>query len=158
MCSSTRFIHYTKVFKMFNASILELENQIQYHQEQQELAEQELDRLKMVSAFAEDATDKVSEALEHIDEKYISVFKEHLLSLFTTEASVKEKVAPQEIIEEVEEKLITEVDRTEVPKKFYYELTGRPDLRPPTYEDLSLFCYFREEFNLTSTQNQDFLS
>ena len=44
---------------MFKASILELENQIQYHNEQCQLAEQELDRLKIVSAFACEATDKV---------------------------------------------------------------------------------------------------
>ena len=103
---------------MFNASILELENQIQYHQEQCQLAtlrleeaEQELDRVKLASAFAEDATDKVEEALEHIDEKYLSIFKEHLLSLFTTETLVNEEVAPQEIIEEVQQPQTSNIEK-----------------------------------------------
>ena len=82
---------------MFKASILELENQIQYHNEQCQLAEQELDRLKIVSAFACEATDKVSEALEHIDKKYISVFKKHLLSLFSNQSTqyIEERNDPQ---------------------------------------------------------------
>ncbi len=71
---------------MFNASISELQSQISYYQEQCQLAEQELDRLKMTEAFAEDAASKVEEALEHIDPKYLDVFKEHLLALFPTEA------------------------------------------------------------------------
>lgn len=73
---------------MFNASILELQSQIQYHQQQQELAEQELDRLKMTQAFAEEVANKVEEALKHIDPKYLDVFREHLLSLFPTQTPV----------------------------------------------------------------------
>ncbi len=73
---------------MFNPSILELQSQIQYHQQQQELAEQELDRLKMTQAFAEEAANKVEEALEHIAPKYLDVFREHLLSLFLTQTPV----------------------------------------------------------------------
>ena len=95
---------------MFQASILELQSQIQYHQQQIEEQEQKLDRLKMVSAFAEDATEKVVDALEHIEPKYLDVFKDHLLALFPPETPVyleekvkEEEEVPQEIIEEVEE-------------------------------------------------------
>ena len=131
---------------MFNPSILELESQIQYHQEQQELAEQELDRLKMTQAFAEDAADKVEDALEHIDPKYIDVFKEHLLALFPTEAPLSSEMeAPVYLEEKAEENIevidSTAVEETKPQKEFgslsYYELTGKPDTRPDTYEDLA---------------------
>lgn len=125
---------------MFNPSILELESQIQYHQEQQELAEQELDRLKMTQAFAEDAAEKVEDALEHIDPKYIDVFKEHLLALFPTEAPLSSEMeAPVYLEEKVEEVIKSQEVKKE--KEFgslsYYELTGKPDTRPDTYEDLA---------------------
>ena len=81
---------------MFHPSILELESQIQYHQEQQELAEQELDRLKMTQAFAEDAAAKVEDALEHIEPKYLDVFKEHLLSLFPKETPIYPEESSEE--------------------------------------------------------------
>ena len=117
---------------MFNPSILELESQIHYHQEQQELAEQELDRLKMTQAFAEDAAEKVEDALEHIDPKYIDVFKEHLLALFPTEAPVYLEEKVEEVIEPQEEK-----PKKEFGPFSYHELRGKPDLRPDTFEDLA---------------------
>ncbi|MEM8719009.1 MAG: hypothetical protein AAGE84_06825 [Cyanobacteria bacterium P01_G01_bin.39] len=125
---------------MFNPSILELESQIQYHQEQQELAEQELDRLKMTQAFAEDAAEKIEDALEHIDPKYIDIFKEHLLTLFPTEAPLSSEMeAPVYLEEKVEE--VIEPQEEKPKKEFdplsYYELTGKPDLRPDTFEDLA---------------------
>ena len=125
---------------MFNPSILELESQIQYHQEQQELAEQELDRLKMTQAFAEDAAEKVEDALEHIDPKYLDVFKEHLLALFPTETPVYLEEKVEEVIEPPS---LTQEEPQEVKKEkefgslSYHELTGRPDLRPDTYEDIA---------------------
>ena len=123
---------------MFNPSILELESQIQYHQEQQELAEQELDRLKMTQAFTEDAAEKVEDALEHIDPKYIDVFKEHLLALFPTEAPIYLEEKAEENIGVIDS---TAVEETKPQKEFgplsYYELTGKPDTRPDTYEDLA---------------------
>ena len=148
---------------MFNASILELQSQIQYHQEQQELAEQELDRLKMTEAFAEDAAAKVEDALEHIEPKYLDVFKEHLLALFPTEAPVylEESSEEEDDIEYMDDsnpdyksiEQIQEEDPDTVvavfhskehlksqgikPEKSYYELTGRRDLRPTKYEDLA---------------------
>ena len=139
---------------MFNPSILELESQIQYHQEQQELAEQELDRLKMTQAFAEDAAEKVEDALEHIDPKYIDVFKEHLLALFPTEAPLSSEMEAPVYSEEKAEENIEVIDstaslrleeaaveETKPQKEFgplsYYELTGKPDTRPDTYEDLA---------------------
>lgn len=164
---------------MFNPSILELQSQINYYQEQQELAEQELDRLKMTEAFAEDAAAKVEEALEHIDPKYLDVFKEHLLALFPTEApsysrrleapvyleesSEKEddieymddsnpdyksieqiqEEDPDTVVavfhskEHLKSKGITPLTKEVKPEKSYYELTGRRDLRPTTYEDLA---------------------
>ena len=163
---------------MFNASILELQSQIQYHQEQQELAEQELDRLKMTEAFAEDAADKVEEALEHIEPKYLEVFKDYLLSLFPTEApsynrrleapvyleefseeddieymdgshpdykSIEQiqEEEPDSVVavfhskEHLKSKGITPLMKEVKPEKSYYELTGRPDVRPTTYEDIT---------------------
>ena len=164
---------------MFSSSILELESQIQYHQEQQELAELELDRLKMTEAFAEDAAAKVEDALEHIDPKYLDVFREHLLSLFPTEAPsynrrleapvyLEESSEEEDDIEYMDDsnpdyksieqlqeedpdtvvavfhskehlksKGITPLTKEVKPEKSYYELTGKPDLRPTTYEDLA---------------------
>ena len=149
---------------MFNASILELQSQISYYQEQCKLAEQELVRLKMTEAFAEDAATKVSEALEHIDSKYLDVFKEHLLSLFPTEAPVYLEEKVEEDLDKIEylddsnpdyksiEQLQQEdpdtvvavfhseqhlKEQEEKSEKSYYELTGRPDLRPTTHEDLA---------------------
>ena len=124
---------------MFNPSILELESQIHYHQEQQELAEQELDRLKMTQAFAEDAAEKVEEALEHIDPKYVDVFREHLLSLFPLDTPHYLEV--QETNDYVDKINSHPIPKDKEEKEFghlsYYELTGRPDTRPDTYEDLA---------------------
>ena len=117
---------------MFHPSILELESQIQYHQEQCQLAEQELDRLKMTQAFAEDAAEKVEDALEHIDPKYVDVFREHLLALFPTEAPVYLEEKVEEVIESQEVKKEKEFGPIS-----YYELTGRPDVRPDAYEELA---------------------
>ncbi len=126
---------------MFNPSILELESQIQYHQEQQQLAEQELDRLKMTQAFAEDAAEKVEDALEHIDPKYVDVFKEHLLSLFPTEVPhyLEEKIETNDYVEKINSHPIpTKVkEEKEFGQLSYYELTGKPDTRPDTYKDLA---------------------
>lgn len=157
---------------MFSASINELQSQIQYHQEQQELAEQELDRLKMTEAFAEDAVEKVEEALEHIDPKYLEVFKEHLLSLFPKETLIYLEEKIEEDLDEIEyleegdpdyksieqlqqedpdtfvavfysEEQLKEQNikhsspKNEESKKSYFELTGRPDLRPTQYDDLA---------------------
>ena len=142
---------------MFNASILELQSQIHYYQQQIEESEQELDRLKMTEAFAEEAVAKVSEALEHVDEKYISVFKEHLLSMFPIEAPVylEETEGEDDIeymndshpdyksIEQIQEEepdniaVFHSEEQEEKKEKTYFELTGRPDLRPDTYEDLT---------------------
>ncbi len=117
---------------MFNPSILELQSQIHYYQEQCQLAEQELDRLKMTQAFAEEAASKVEEALEHIDPKYLDVFKEHLLSLFPTEAPVYLEEKVEEVVEPQEEK-----PEKEFGSLSYYELTGKPDTRPDTFTDLA---------------------
>ncbi len=132
---------------MFNASILELQSQIHYHQQQIEESEQELDRLKVTQAFAEDAAQKVEEALEHIDPKYIDVFREHLLSLFPVETpyyleeqetnDYVEKINSHPIPTKVEEEPVEEKKEKEFGPLSYYELTGKPDTRPSTFEDLA---------------------
>ena len=82
--------------------------------------------------------------------KYLWLFKEHILSMFSEqppaylEDKFEEDVEPLTEVRFSSER--SEDERgTDVPQeveevksdKSYYELTGRPDLRPTTYEDLA---------------------
>ena len=158
---------------MFHASILQIQEELNYHKTQQEKLEQELYILKSYEEFAGEAFDNVRDTIEQIeDPKCLELFKESLLSLFPEqpiylEEKVKEDLDdikytddsdpdyksieqlqdedPDNIAvfhseEHLESKGITPVTK-EVKKEFgplsYYELTGKPDTRPDTYEDLA---------------------
>ena len=129
---------------MFSASIQQLESQIRYHKEQCNLAQLELDGIQAAQAFADNAVEQVKETIDNLEPKYLDVFKEHLLNLFNNESasfvadeaptSLEVKQTSQEIIEKEEQ---TKETKKEFGSLSYYELTGKPDLRPPTYEDLA---------------------
>ena len=68
---------------MFHASILQIQEELHYHQQQQEKLEQELYTLKSYEEFAGEAFDSVRDTIEQIeDPKCLELFKESLLSLF----------------------------------------------------------------------------
>ena len=157
---------------MFHASILQIQEELHYHQQQQEKLEQELYVLKSYEEFAGEAFDNVRDTIEQIeDPKCLELFKESLLSLFRdTPIYLEEKAG--EYLDEIEYiddshpgyksiKQLQEEDpdtvvtvfrseeqlkkqnikhssaKNEESKKSYCELTGRPDVRPTTYEDMT---------------------
>ena len=120
---------------MFHASILQIQEELHYHQQQQEKLEQELYTLKSYEEFAGQAFDNVKDTIEQIeDPKCLELFKESLLSLFPDEAPIYLEEKVEDTSTEVEDSSSIEETPTE---KTYHELTGKPDLRPDTYEDLT---------------------
>ena len=69
-----------------NATLNNLEETKSYHQQQIDLLQEEIDRVKLSQAYGEEAVSSVEEAIENIDSKHLELLKEHLLSLFPTEA------------------------------------------------------------------------
>lgn len=68
---------------VFHDSILQIQEELNYHQQQQEKLEQELYKLKCYEESAAQAFDHVRETIEQIeDPKCLELFKESLLSLF----------------------------------------------------------------------------
>ena len=147
---------------MFNSSILQIQEELHYHQQQQEKLEQELYTLKSYEEFSSQAFDYVKETIEQIqDPKYLELFKEGLLSLFPIFPNkpiyLEESVETNDYVEKINSYPIPATSGEaeaatlrvgdgifpakqveEKKKKSYFELTGKPDLRPTTYEDLSV--------------------
>nr|MDJ0596964.1 hypothetical protein [Pleurocapsa sp. MO_226.B13] len=119
---------------MFHKSILQVQEELKYHKSQQEQLEQQLYALKSYEEFAAQAYDNVKETIEQIqDPKYLQLFKESLLSLFPTE----KPVYLEENIEVIDSPTVEEKKDKEFGSLSYYELTGKPDTRPDTYEDIA---------------------
>ncbi len=77
---------------MFHASILQIQEELHYHQQQQEKLEQQLYTLKSYEEFAGEAFDNVRDTIEQIeDPKCLELFKESLLSLFPEQPIYLEK-------------------------------------------------------------------
>lgn len=159
--------HETSVKSCFAASILQIQEELHYHQQQQEKLEQELYTLKSYEEFAGEAFDNVRDTIEQIeDPKCLELFKESLLSLFPEEPIYLEEEPDLDEIEYMDDshpdyKSIEQLQEedpdnivvfhseehlkskgiTPVKKEFgslsYYELKGVPDLRPDTFEDLA---------------------
>ncbi len=90
---------------MFHASILELQSQIHYHQEEAAKLEQELYTLKSYEEFAGEAFDLVRDTVENIeDPRCLELFKESLLSLFPEQPPIylEEKIQEEEDLDEIE--------------------------------------------------------
>jgi hypothetical protein len=88
---------------MFNASILQIQEELHYHQQQQEKLEQELYVLKSYEEFVGQAFDNVKETIEQIeDPKCLELFKESLLSLFPTDGLVYLEATESEDLDEIE--------------------------------------------------------
>ena len=128
---------------MFNETILELQSQIQYHTSQLSILEEELYKLKSYEEFSNQAYESVKETIEQIqDRKYIELFKENLLSLFPEVPIYLEEVAQEtnDYVEKINSypiPAVPEKKKKEFGPLSYHELTGKPDLRPDTYEDLA---------------------
>ena len=88
---------------MFHASILQIQEELHYHQQQQEKLEQELYTLKSYEEFAGEAFDNVRDTIEQIeDPKCLELFKESLLSLFPATYASQEVEAEEPIYLEEE--------------------------------------------------------
>ena len=139
---------------LFNPEFESIQADINYHEEQIAEAKERLDQIKVAQAYSDTAIASIEDCIQNIDPFYLPILRGHIESMFSSTHNElkevkKEKAplashlapsvraemeAPQEIIEE-------EVQAKETEKEFgslsYYELTGKPDLRPPTYEDLA---------------------
>ena len=165
---------------MFHKSILQVQEELKYHKNQQEKLEQQLYRLKSYEEFASQAYDNVKETIEQVqDPQYLELFKEGLLSLFPTQTPnylreeddieymddshpdyksieqlqeedpvniavfhSEEYLEEQAPLSSTQEKQgitphYTNEEQKESKTKTWAQLTGRPDLRPTTYEDIT---------------------
>ena len=122
-----------KVNQMLTNELNQLQEELQYHRNSIQELEERITEVKVYDGYATQATEAVEDAIKQIGMgKYLWLFKEHILSMFPEqpptylEDNVEEDInlVPQEV-EEIKS------------EKSYYELTGKPDLRPTTYEDLT---------------------
>ena len=136
---------------MLNKELTALQEELNYHRNSIQELEERIAEVKVYDGYAAQATEAVEDAIQQIGMgKYLWLFKEHILSMFPEqppaylEDKLEEDVEPlsevlgTDVPQEVEEVKLSSPSRIEIePEKSYYELTGRPDLRPTTYEDLA---------------------
>lgn len=114
---------------MLNKELTALQEELNYHRNSIQELEERIAEVKVYDGYAAQATEAVEDAIEQIGMgKYLWLFKEHILSMFPEQ--------PPAYLEEKINTVSPEVEEIK-PEKSYYELTGKPDLRPTTYEDLA---------------------
>ncbi len=115
---------------VFHDSILQIQEELNYHQQQQEKLEQELYKLKCYEESAAQAFDHVRETIEQIeDPKCLELFKESLLSLFPA------TYASQEV----------ETDDPIYLEEAVQDQTPAPDDRRAAHEPVSIVSITTEE-------------
>ena len=143
---------------MFQLEITSIQEDIAYHEKELELAKARLDNIEVATEYSTNALASIEDCLSHIEPSFLGILKDRIDQMFSdnskdgqegravlTTPGVPEPVGKQEVKEETpqeiieEEPLTKEVEKTE--KEFgplsYHELTGTPDLRPDTFEDLA---------------------
>lgn len=114
---------------MLNKELTALQEELNYHRNSIQELEERIAEVKVYDGYAAQATEAVEDAIEQIGMgKYLWLFKEHILSMFPEQ--------PPAYLEEKINTVSPELEEIK-PEKSYYELTGKPDLRPTTYEDLA---------------------
>ena len=109
---------------MLNKELTALQEELNYHRNSIQELEERIAEVKVYDGYAAQATEAVEDAIKQIGMgKYLWLFKEHILSMFPEQPPAY--IEDEDKVEEVK------------PKRSYYELTGKPDLRPTTYEDLA---------------------
>ena len=124
---------------LFNPEIQSIESDILYHETQIAEAQERLDQVKMSAAYSDTVISSLEDFLDNTDPFLYEVLRGHLNQMFdenklTLNNDFKEEVinkTPQEIIEKEEQ------PEKEFGPLSYYQLTGKPDTRPDTYEDLA---------------------
>ena len=118
---------------MLNKELTALQEELNYHRNSIQELEERIAEVKVYDGYAAQATEAVEDAIEQIGMgKYLWLFKEHILSMFPEQPPVY----LEDRVEEDKDTVSPEVEEIK-PEKSYYELTGKPDLRPTTYEDLA---------------------
>ena len=116
---------------MLNKELTALQEELNYHRNSIQELEERIAEVKVYDGYAAQATEAVEDAIEQIGVgKYLWLFKEHILSMFPQQP-------PAYLEDKVEEDILPQEAKEVKPEKSYYELTGRPDLRPTAYKDLA---------------------
>ena len=127
---------------MLNKELTALQEELNYHRNSIQELEERIAEVKVYDGYAAQATEAVEEAIEQIGMgKYLWLFKEHILSMFPQQppalhSSSSRSAYLEDRVEEDKDIVPQEVEEIKL-EKSYYELTGKPDLRPTTYEDLA---------------------
>ena len=90
-----------------NATLAQLNQEKNYHEEQVAALENQIDNLKVAQEYGEIATASVTEAIENIEPEHLELLKEHLLSLFSAEIETHSYTYPQEIVESTPEEEVS---------------------------------------------------
>ena len=118
-----------------NGTLAQLNQEKNYHEQQVEALENQIDNLKVAQEYGEIATASVSEAIENIEPEHLELLKEHLLSLFSGEIETPSYTYPQDIVEptpEAEEGVTEELDDSTVEQRITNDIF---------YNQEDLICY-----------------
>ena len=140
---------------LFNPEINSIEEDILYHETQIQEAQERLDQVKVSQAYSDTVISSLEDFFENTDPFLYEVLKGHIDQMFeenkvTYNSDLKEVKLPSAIkeqpsslpctvnnVEEIKPPVALSQPQKEFGTLSYYELTGRPDVRPDTYEDLA---------------------
>ena len=150
LLSLQQVLHKIKNMTLFNPEILSIEEDILYHEQQLKEAQERLDQVKVSQAYSDNVISSLEDFFENTDPFLYEVLKGHIEQMFeenkiTYNKDLKAASLPSTVEEETNTALgVKRTDDTtssQPQKEFgplsYYELTGRPDVRPDTFEDLA---------------------
>lgn len=129
---------------LFNPEINSIEEDILYHETQIKEAQERLDQVQVSQAYSDTVISSLEDFFENTDPFMFEILKGHIDQMFAdnkvTYNNDFEKKEPSSLPPTVEE-IKLPVTLSQPKKEFgplsYYELTGKPDTRPDTYEDLA---------------------
>jgi len=132
---------------LFNPEINSIEEDILYHETQIKEAQERLDQVQVSQAYSDTVISSLEDFFENTDPFMFEILKGHIDQMFeenkvTYNNDLKE-VKPSSVpctvnkVEEIKPPVTLSQPQKEFGTLSYYELTGRPDVRPDTYEDLA---------------------
>ncbi len=142
---------------LFNPEINSIEEDILYHETQIKEAQERLDQVKVSQAFSDTVISSLEDFFENTDPFLYEVLKGHIDQMFEENKITYDNDLKAASLSSTVEEIKLPVASTTAPtniessapvvalsqpqKEFgnlsYHELTGRPDVRPDTYENLA---------------------
>ena len=134
---------------MFQLEITSIQEDIAYHKKELELAKARLENIEAATEYSTNALASIEDCLNHIEPSFLGILKDRIDQMFSDNSKSNqiglEQLDPQEVKEETPQEMCSKEQEEPQPEKTekefgklsYYELTGKPDNRAPSYEDLA---------------------